>query len=205
MTRNYREQKLTNSGVRRCILISNQFEFFEIMFPDKSQRDLFVLTLDIYNPGLSMTRRVAPPKLMIAAPIINGLNLVLVLLTTAAVGLPYLAEDTEQASVSQKKSSHLLRAISNELEADYYLLHAATYDWGTTSKNKVMKKLLELQKCSGITLKLTTNSDYKFLTPTKKWLITAGPYPETQANVLKDKLIICGATDLKVKEAEIEQ
>jgi hypothetical protein len=205
ITRNYREQKLKNSGLRRCILITNQIESFEIVFPQKSLRDLFTLTLDIYNPGISLSRRIAPPRLLISGPVIAGLNFMLALLASVSLALPYLAEHNQRAYASQKKSPVLLRTISNEVESDYFLLHAATYDWGTTSKNKVMKKLQDLQKCSGITLKLTTNSEYKFLTPTKKWLITAGPYPEYQANVLKDKLISCGASDLKVKEAEIEE
>ena len=114
----------------------------------------------------------------------------------------HFSEENSKAIAGRKTS---LLSISNGTDADYYVLHAATYDWGTMSKNKVMKKLQELQKCSGIKLKLTTNSDYKFMTPTKRWLITAGPYPENQATVLKDKLISCGATDLKIKEAEIDQ
>jgi len=206
MTRNYRERNIKNSSTRRCILISNQFEFFEIMFPQKAERDLFTLTLDIYNPGLNISRRVAPPRFLISGSIVNGLNIVMFFLATAALALPYLAENSQKAGVRHRNPYLLIESSSNELEADKFMLYAASYDWGTNKRNKVKKILDQLQKCSGIALQITTNLDYKFLTPpTKRWSITAGPYSKDQALALREKLISCGASDSEIKEEENDE
>lgn len=90
------------------------------MFPQKSERDLFTLTLDIYNPGLNISRRVAPPRFLISGSIVNGLNIVMFFLATAALALPYLAENSQKAGVRHRNPYLLIESNSNELEADKF-------------------------------------------------------------------------------------
>lgn len=160
------------------------------------------------NPGFGIIETILPAGLMTYRPLMIGLDIAFALAVALLFSAPHILNTNtladNQASIS-KKSGGSSRPKSADADVETYMLHAASYDWARTSRKKVEKFLDDMQRCAGVPLQITTNSEYKFFNPVKKWFISAGPFKENEANIAKKKLISCGATDLKIKEAEVEE
>lgn len=81
----------------------------------------------------------------------------------------------------------------------FYIVQAGSFDMETASKQQIRHTLETIKQCSGFNLKITSNSEYKFLTP-QKWVISAGPFPAFDAAEVRDKIISCGVKDAIVRE-----
>jgi len=80
-----------------------------------------------------------------------------------------------------------------------FIVQAGSFDMATTSKQQIRQRLEIIKQCSGMNLKITSNSEYKFLTP-QKWVISAGPYSAFDAAEARDKIASCGIKDAIVRE-----
>ena len=80
-----------------------------------------------------------------------------------------------------------------------YIVQAGSFDMATASKQQIRNTLETIKQCSGKNLKITSNSEYKFLTP-QKWVISAGPYSAFDAAEARDKIVSCGVKDAIVRE-----
>lgn len=201
--------ELSGDGdIQKCILLTTQLRRTAIYFPDRATSARFIFTAMDRDGEFNFFESPRKPGIMTNSYVFSGVNVVLALFAIALIGSPYYAsifkDNAKTFSDRGKAANGLSRSTGNEQVEPNFMVYAASYDWTSTSKKKIQKTLEDIQKCSGVSLKITTNSDYKFFSPVKKWLITAGPFIEKEANITKKKLVSCGAIDASIKELEVE-
>lgn len=205
----YHFEIFKDGDIQKCVIITNQLRGFGIYFPGKSKRNEFFRTMIKNDREFNIIESSEPSPLWTSKPINAGVNIIVALTASTLLVAPHLAskitDEHTLARAGKNESARTSRDRVDEPEEMQYILHAASYNYATTSRKKVEKSLVEIQKCSGVQLQITTNSNFKFISPIKKWLITAGPFPESKANDVMKKLVSCGTIDATLVEAEIEQ
>ncbi len=194
--------------IQKCILLTTQLRRSVVYFPDRNTCARFIFTAMDRDGEFNFFESSRKPGLMTNSYVFLGLNVALALFAIALVGAPYYAtifKDKAKSVSDRAKSTNGVSVSRGNAQVEpSFMVYAASYDWTTTSRKKIQKTLEDIQTCSGVDLKIITNSDYKFFSPVKKWLIAAGPFMEKEANIAKKKLVSCGATGASIKELEIE-
>jgi hypothetical protein len=118
----------------------------------------------------------------------------------------YLKPQSEVSSTKSEETDAVVASKNLEepsrtepRNAAAFIVQAGSFDMAITSKEQIRNTLEMIKKCSGMNLKITSNSEYKFLTP-QKWVISAGPFAAFEAAEARDKIISCGVKDAIVRE-----